>query len=892
MDSLLYESNQYAIPNIHKPPHILQLESTGTGLWNQVVQTRSFSIDNSQNISVHLICLDNSGTGDFDSLHNKGMVEILNGTGNVVYSKLLSPGDNLTEIPNTLSAGNYTLRVTSNGSVVTTKVYQTYFPQTIDYGGYTNQVTGGLRVKSVLTANPGKQVMVKRYYYGSIDNLNVSSLYYAPTPVYKKDYLTRYMCLFGPAGTAVNYLYCQHTALYSNSQANLFAYQSSPVSYETVTESIGENFEGGGTQTKYMVGSDAAGQVLIGNDVLNAPQSNFSQIMNGKPKEELIFKKDGQGNFIPLRKTIYKYKIDSNGNKLIEGYFVTQKYDLTEVEDTTCVVQPGTECGRILDATLDAFDMIRYDIMSKWVYNDSLIEISYDQNGQNPITRLTVNYYENQQHLQLTRTETYDSKNNVIKTVMKYPGDFAGTAVYDSMVNRHIISPIIELTGYTNGTQLSDLKTNYYNWGNGNFAPQSITRSTYNNPAQSEGQFDLYDAAGNILQYTPKDGVVTSVIWGHKGYLPVAKITGANYSQVLTQMLPDTASLQNLTGYNLYSSLSPLQSSLPSSMVTIYTYKNLVGITSLTDQRGKRATYEYDAMNRLKLVRDQDSNIVRKFQYNYASAQPDIPTGVYFNSQQTGTYYSQACIAGYSSGPITYVVPAGSYYSYISQADANAKAQAEISEKGQYFVNTNSSCYMVFINDDMSQNFTRNNCSSGYQGSTVTYSVDIGTYTSIISKEDANNQALADITANGQSYANTHGTCSYIYHNVEKSGIFTRNNCGSGYTGGQVAYTVPAGTYSSLVSQADADQKAQDDINANGQNYANTNGSCTAICTNCTGENKKCINGTCATGLKVYTSSVYIGPRHYQCTYHYEWSDGSWSQDYTEDTTAPCLTAL
>ena len=70
-------------------------------------------------------------------------------------------------------------------------------------------------------------------------------------------------------------------------------------------------------------------------------------------------------------------------------------------------------------------------------------------------------------------------------------------------------------------------------------------------------------------------------------------------------------------------------------------------------------------------------------------------------------------------------------------------------------------------------------------------------------------------------------TSTITYYNVEKSGTFTRNNCGAGNTGSNVIYTVPANTYSSTVSQAAADQLAQDDVNANGQTYANTNGTCT-----------------------------------------------------------------
>lgn len=132
----------------------------------------------------------------------------------------------------------------------------------------------------------------------------------------------------------------------------------------------------------------------------------------------------------------------------------------------------------------------------------------------------------------------------------------------------------------------------------------------------------------------------------------------------------------------------------------------------------------------------------------------------------------------------------------------------------------------VYSSTAKSGTFTRNNCPSGYIGSTVVYNIPAGTYTSAVSQADADQKAVNDVNTNGQAYANTF-PCTQVWYNVEKSGYFTRNNCGSGSTpSGPVLYTVQAGIYSSTVSQADADQKAQDDVNANGQNFANANSYC------------------------------------------------------------------
>lgn len=64
------------------------------------------------------------------------------------------------------------------------------------------------------------------------------------------------------------------------------------------------------------------------------------------------------------------------------------------------------------------------------------------------------------------------------------------------------------------------------------------------------------------------------------------------------------------------------------------------------------------------------------------------------------------------------------------------------------------------------------------------------------------------------------------YSNVRAHQLFTKDDCTSGESGTTVDYIVPAGTYTSSVSQADADSQAAADIAANGQAYADANGMC------------------------------------------------------------------
>ncbi len=54
--------------------------------------------------------------------------------------------------------------------------------------------------------------------------------------------------------------------------------------------------------------------------------------------------------------------------------------------------------------------------------------------------------------------------------------------------------------------------------------------------------------------------------------------------------------------------------------ITTYTYSPQVGKTSETDPAGKTLTYEYDGLQRLSLIRDQNRNIVKEYDYSYQTS--------------------------------------------------------------------------------------------------------------------------------------------------------------------------------------------------------------------------------------------------------------------------------
>lgn len=192
----------------------------------------------------------------------------------------------------------------------------------------------------------------------------------------------------------------------------------------------------------------------------------------------------------------------------------------------------------------------------------------------------------------------------------------------------------------------------------------------------------------------------------------------------------------------------------------------------------------------------------------------------FVNTEQSATYKKIFCSFPNGIGSsVVNTVAAGKFTSRISQADADAQALEEAILRAPYNAEFSGIC--TYKNTAKSGLFTKTGCITPTTGTSVTYTVAAGAYTSTISPSDADTQAQADVSANGQNYANANGTC--VFKSKALTNVsFRRNNCISPKVGSYVAYSAAAGAFTSTVSQADADAKAQ---NA-GQVNANARGTC------------------------------------------------------------------
>lgn len=204
-------------------------------------------------------------------------------------------------------------------------------------------------------------------------------------------------------------------------------------------------------------------------------------------------------------------------------------------------------------------------------------------------------------------------------------------------------------------------------------------------------------------------------------------------------------------------------------------------------------------------------------------------TVLWYNVKKSKAFRKNDCDPDTEEGSlVTMTIEAGQFSSTISQEDADRKAEAELDAKGQDYANSHGTCNTIkWYNDRKSKMFQKTDCEVTEVGSMVEYVVEAGRFSSSISKEDANRKALEALEEEGPGYANEHGTCeTNLWYNTEKEKVFYKNDCEDGFVGAPYTYRVEAGKYTSDVSQEDADQKALDDIERNGQNQANLNEEC------------------------------------------------------------------
>lgn len=112
--------------------------------------------------------------------------------------------------------------------------------------------------------------------------------------------------------------------------------------------------------------------------------------------------------------------------------------------------------------------------------------------------------------------------------------------------------------------------------------------------------FESFDDYGNLLSEVPESGERFQYTWGYNNSLVTSVNKNPGSSQHLSQ----------------------------------YYHKALIGLTSVTDSNLENFYYSFDDNNRLKLVIDDDNNLMTRYNYNYKNDEAN-DLAFYFNTESS-----------------------------------------------------------------------------------------------------------------------------------------------------------------------------------------------------------------------------------------------------------------
>lgn len=329
---------------------------------------------------------------------------------------------------------------------------------------------------------------------------------------------------------------------------------------------------------------------------------------------------------------------------------------------------------------------------------------------KNTSTNIVTNkkyYYNNHFGKYVSKNEFIDSKGDTTINSFKYSWDLINenldpSGIYSDMVlNRFIKYPIISTTRKNSSFQRVQnefLKNNIFGWYN-----ISKIEHFKNSQLASEESFIKYDHYGNNVVYKNNYNPQQITIWGYSGKYPVLIIKNSSYQELVSivgEFAIDELNNLSKSSYLIDAEIDKLAKllrfSLPHAEITSLTYKPLLGLSSKTNARGVTEYYKYDSFGRLFAILDYEGNILKTFCYNYKNQIIDCesahPIITYSNVSKSRNFTKQGCPSGYRGSIVNYTVAAGKYKSFISQYDADEKANMDIIINGQEFANINGSC--------------------------------------------------------------------------------------------------------------------------------------------------------------------------------------------------------
>ncbi|SIQ39769.1 hypothetical protein [Chryseobacterium sp. RU33C] len=276
----------------------------------------------------------------------------------------------------------------------------------------------------------------------------------------------------------------------------------------------------------------------------------------------------------------------------------------------------------VYDYTIEEFDGPLYNLLSlqvktSWIKNNKVTSKSYFDSGtiemKNEIFRNTHNNKPN-----LERTTSFDG--SIQETAYQYALEKNNQKLLSSnMVGQPLeTTSVLKKNAADPGKVMARTETMYENPGNK--YPSSVRSYDSQNLLSSEVTFNRYDIRGNPEQYTTKDGIPVSMIWGYNKTQPIAKVEGAAYDQVLPYLgdIIAKSDAAVISEQDLQNALDVFRNNanLKNYQITTYVYDSLARMKMTTPPAGIRVIYQYDTAGRLEKIEDETGKLLKKYQYN------------------------------------------------------------------------------------------------------------------------------------------------------------------------------------------------------------------------------------------------------------------------------------
>lgn len=484
-----------------------------------------------------------------------------------------------------------------------------------------NSLVGGIRIsKTKDCANNGSACIERGYNY--INQDGSSSGVSTATP----KFFSMQRETIKPSGNCKVNIYSYRSVI------PITSYQGSHVLYKRV-----ETFNAGsginnGKKIQFFTGTTST-------NVSPYSPKDFKDWSKGLLEKELIYKFTG-GQYVLQKKTENTFEeIDSNDSSLLP------KTNGIRVVRNHYAYSQGWSGGPITETYFNDAREYKLDfffLRSHLYHLKKTTETLYFEN--NSMINIK-DYVYNIPYGRLTEVQTTDSKGEVLKTKTYYPDDVTSVSSlgngnltiveYNAIdklkkSNLHLTRVPIQVKNYKNNVLKSTQYTQYKDWGNNIVLPQEIKASKETGPLKDKLVFHSYYTNGNVKEVSKKDGTHIVYIWGYNQTLPIAKIENATYSGVSSYVsnLHNKSNADNDRTLNVLGNEGALRdaletmrtgllTALPNAQVTTFTYDPLIGVTSITDPRGRTNYYHYDAFNRLQYVKDHNGNVLSENQYNY-----------------------------------------------------------------------------------------------------------------------------------------------------------------------------------------------------------------------------------------------------------------------------------